>query len=149
VVGLIAGEGPLRPELEERVRATGAPVRLLGHLEPVGDLLEASDLLLVTSRREEMANVMLEALATGVPVISTPVGGARTALGAAPGEPPPGIVTPGFEPSAISGAVEALVAAPERRRTMADAARRRARERFDFDAMLDAWEALFSEVARP
>jgi glycosyltransferase involved in cell wall biosynthesis len=76
---LIAGDGPLRAELEQRaVRACVASrVRFIGGVAQ-GALVEyynAADALVLTSRREGMPNVVLEALACGTPVVATRVGG--------------------------------------------------------------------------
>ncbi len=140
---LIAGEGPERESLEELVGAldVGERVHFLGFRDDVGDVLAALDLLVLTSEREALANAMLEALAAGVPVVSTPVSGATEALEPlADGSEPGLIVDP--DPAALVDAVGALLDDPDRRERMAEAARRRARERFSVEAMLDAWEAV-------
>lgn len=79
---LIAGEGRRRAELENHARSEGVAdrVHFLGFRDDVGDVLSALDVLVVTSDRESLANAMLEALAAGVPVVSTPVSGAAEAL---------------------------------------------------------------------
>ena len=146
-VGLVAGDGPLRTELEAHARARGGRVRFLGHVDRVGDLLGASDLVLVTSRRESMSNAMLEAMAAGVPVVSTPVDGACEVLTPSPGDPAPGVVTDTFEVESIVAAADPLVRDGVLREAMGVAAARRAREQFGEEAMLDGWERLLQEVA--
>jgi glycosyltransferase involved in cell wall biosynthesis len=146
VVGLIAGEGPLRPELEARARVRDAPVRFLGHVDEVGNLLAAADVLLLTSDREGMANAMLEAMAAGLLVISTPVAGAREALEGTEDGVPPGRVTTGFEAEQLRRALEPLVADRVRREAMGRAAAVRAARRYGPAAMLDRWEALLRDL---
>lgn len=142
---IIAGEGEERANLETLAAELGITPRVhfLGHRTDTGDVLDAIDLFVVSSDREGLSNSMLEALAAGVPVVSTPVSGADDALepladGAAPGE----IV--GFSADEIAAALRRLLADPDRRPRMADAARRSAAERFGMDAMLARWEALLA-----
>jgi glycosyltransferase involved in cell wall biosynthesis len=72
---LIAGDGPLREELADRVEADGSNVVLLGHYDDIASLLGAADLALLTSAWEARALAAQEALLSGVPLISTRVGG--------------------------------------------------------------------------
>ncbi|HEV2147112.1 MAG TPA: glycosyltransferase [Longimicrobiaceae bacterium] len=140
---LVAGEGPERQALAALAAelGLGARVHFLGFREDVGDVLEALDLLLVTSDTEGLSNTMLEALAAGVPVVSTPVSGADEALDPLPDGRRPGLVV-GFTPEEVAAAVRELLADPARRAGMGSAARERAEERFGFERMLDRWEAV-------
>jgi glycosyltransferase involved in cell wall biosynthesis len=72
---LIAGEGPLRDELADRVKADSSNVVLLGHYDDIASLLGAADLVLLTSAWEARALAAQEALLSGVPLVSTRVGG--------------------------------------------------------------------------
>jgi len=72
---LIAGEGPLRDELADQVRADSSNVVLLGHYDDIASLLGAADLALLTSAWEARALAAQEALLSGVPLVSTRVGG--------------------------------------------------------------------------
>ena len=143
VHAVLAGDGPLREELESRAGAVGLSdrVRFLGHRDDVALVMDALDLLLITSDREGMAGAMLEALSRGVPVVSTDVSGAREGLEAGPGSEAPGLIT-GHETHQITAAVARLLGDAALRATMGRAARERYRERFSFDRMLDAWEAV-------
>lgn len=147
---ILAGDGEERGRLASLADALGiaARVHFLGHRTDTGDVLDAIDVFVVSSDREGLSNSMLEALAAGVPVVSTPVSGAEDALepladGTAPGE----IV--GFSEDEIASAHRRLLADPRRRAVMANAARRVATERFGMDAMLARWEALLAGTAPP
>ena len=78
---LIAGEGPLREELTARVDADGLNVALLGHYDDIASLLGAADLALLTSAWEARALAAQEALLSGVPLVSTRVGGIEELVG--------------------------------------------------------------------
>lgn len=147
VQGVIVGDGPLRAHLHERAARLGIAerVRFTGYLEAPWRALPAFDVLLVTSDRESMANVMLEALATGVPTVSTPVDGAREALLAPSGDA--GWVSPDFEPSSLTAALGPLLANRERLQGMAQQARRRHATLFTAEASAAAWESVLRQVA--
>jgi glycosyltransferase involved in cell wall biosynthesis len=74
---LIVGDGPLRSELEGRSRRLGLAdsVSFLGSRGDVPALYRSMDLMVSTSRWEGLSNVLLEAMAAGVPVVATRVGG--------------------------------------------------------------------------
>lgn len=78
----LVGEGPLRPELERQVEALGLQeiVRFTGVVAEVGRLYRESDLLLLTSDYEGTPNVVLEAMACGLPVVASRVGGVADVL---------------------------------------------------------------------
>ncbi len=147
---ILAGDGGERGSLEALASALGiAPrVHFLGHRVDTGDVLDAFDLFVVSSDREGLSNSMLEALAAGVPVVSTPVSGADDALepladGVRPGE----IV--GFSEEEISAALRRLLGDGGGLRSMGEAARKRAEERFGMGAMLERWEALLAGHGAP
>lgn len=74
---VIAGDGPTRPELAELVRTLGVEdrVRLLGERADIPLVLRALDLFVLPSVGEGISNAILEAMATGLPVVATRVGG--------------------------------------------------------------------------
>jgi glycosyltransferase involved in cell wall biosynthesis len=76
---VIAGDGPLRSALEEQARQLGIAdrVRFAGERRDIDTLLRAGSILWLTSRWEGMPNIVLEAMASGLPVITTDVGGVR------------------------------------------------------------------------
>lgn len=140
---LLAGEGEDRPALEALAREldVGGRVHFLGHLDAVGEVLAALDLFVLPSDREGLSSAMLEALAAGVPVVSTPVSGADEALGPLPDGRRPGVVV-GFGHREVAEAMRELLGDAARRAEMSAAARERAEERFGMEAMLDRWEAV-------
>jgi glycosyltransferase involved in cell wall biosynthesis len=112
---LIAGDGPLRDELQARIDADRLPVRLLGHRTDIADLLGAADLVVLPSRWEARALVAQEALRTGVPLLATAVGGVPELVGDA------ATLVPYDDADALSEAITDLLADPARRAELAAA----------------------------
>lgn len=81
IVGGGSAEGDDRPQLEAQVQALGlsSAVRFLGPVEPdrLARVLSAADLFVLATRNEGWANVFLEAMACGLPIVTTDVGGNR------------------------------------------------------------------------
>jgi glycosyltransferase involved in cell wall biosynthesis len=142
---LIAGDGPERTALARLAveLGIGDRVTLLGHRGAVGDVLDALDVFVVTSRVEGMSNAMLEALVAGVPVVSTPVSGATEALEPLADGGRPGLIVEPAE-NAVAARVSEVLADPAARARMSAAARVRARERFAWDDKLALWEEVLA-----
>jgi glycosyltransferase involved in cell wall biosynthesis len=139
---LLVGEGDEAERLRALARSLGVErrVHLAGFRSDVGDLLGAMDVFAVTSDREGLANAMLEAMAAGIPVVSTEVGGAREAL-VGGGDPPAGVIV-SRDGAGLGGALSRLLGEPALRETLGAAGRDRAARRFGADRFLDEWEAL-------
>ena len=143
---VLAGDGPEEEALRRTARKLGLGDRVtfLGHREAVGDVLDALDVFAVTSRTEGMSNAMLEALAAGVPVVSTPVSGAAEALEPLADGRRPGLVVEPDE-GAWADVLGRLLGDAEEREQMAGAARERAVARFAWEDKVARWEALLGE----
>ncbi len=135
---VLVGDGPLREAAEARAAALGIAGRVLftGRSADVGFWLSRMDALLLLSRIEGLPNALLEAQQAGVPVVTTPAGGAPEAL--RDGET--GFVLASAAAPSAEEAVAALlriIASGGRRGAMARAARRFATERFGLERMLE------------
>ena len=124
---ILAGDGPERAKLERDAAAAGLShrVRFLGvqpH-EALPALLAAADVMVLPTVSEGLANVWVEALACGTPVVTSDVGGAREVVD----RPEAGRLVP-REPGAVAEAVNDLLADPPRQ-----AAVRAAAERFSWE----------------
>jgi glycosyltransferase involved in cell wall biosynthesis len=111
----IVGEGPQRAVLQGRIDAGHLPVRLLGARDDLPELLAAADLVVLPSRWEGRAPIAQQALAAGVPLVATDVGGIPELVGEA------ARLVPYADPAALAAAVAELLAAPEQRAALAAA----------------------------
>jgi glycosyltransferase involved in cell wall biosynthesis len=143
---VIAGDGPERTALATLAEALGiaSRVHFLGQRDDPWTVYAVMDVMVVSSDREGMSNSMLEALATGVPVVSTPVSGAEEALAPFPDGSCPGVLLRGFDEQELAAELRALLHDPVALRRMGAAARNRAASEFDFDRMLDRWVAVLA-----
>lgn len=141
---LLVGEGPLRQELSAQIRRAGLSpnVHLVGWRNDVSQLLRAADCLVHAALWEGMPNVVLEAMAAGLPVIATRVEGVEELV--IPGET--GLIVPPKAPADLSQAIAQVAADPELRRRFGAAGQRRARDHFSWDATVAAYTELYSTL---
>lgn len=96
VILVLIGDGEHRKDLEALAQSLGVShrVRWLGHRDNAAELIAGLDLFVLSSHNEGMANVMLEAMAGGTPVIAAHISGVRTAIGNDGGRPMAGWTFP-------------------------------------------------------
>lgn len=126
-----------------RERGIGETVRFPGGRTDVPDLLRASDLFVHPSHEEGFSNAILEAMAAGLPVVATDVGGNPEAV--VDGET--GRLVPVRDPEAIAAALGELLADERLRRAMGESGRKRAMERFSLGRMVAEIESLYESCA--
>ena len=139
----IAGDGPLRSALEAELRALslGTEVRLLGFREDVNDLLRAADLFVVSSYLEGMGTATLDAMAAGLPVAATRVGGVPEIVS----DGLTGLLVPPRDPGALAEAITRLALDPELRARLGSGGRVKVLE-FSADRTEELTEALYAEI---
>jgi glycosyltransferase involved in cell wall biosynthesis len=145
-VYLFAGDGPMRGELEEAVRSRGfgEHVRMLGSRADVGDLLDASDLLVLPSELEGMPGCVIEAGMVGVPVVAYGVAGVpEVVVDGVTGS----VVAPGDREALAARALE-LLADEGRRRDLGRAAMERCRSLFDIHLIADRYAEVYAGAVR-
>jgi glycosyltransferase involved in cell wall biosynthesis len=138
---LIVGDGPERPALEAAIEKAGlgACVHLLGVRRDVRAIIDAADVVALSSLWEGLPMVLLEAQARARPVVATDVLG--TAAAVSPGET--ALLVPPGEPSALAGALVALLEDPARCAEMGAHGRALAVSRYSADVVARATVALY------
>jgi sugar transferase (PEP-CTERM/EpsH1 system associated) len=141
---VIAGDGPERPALDKQVAELGLgdAVRLLGNRRDVAQLLAECDVFVLSSIAEGMPVTVLEAMAAGLPVVSTDVGGVASVVtdGAT------GTLVRASDANALAAAMAAYAASTDRRRQHGAAGRARAVAHFSLAAMVSAYVRLYDEL---
>ncbi len=141
---VIAGEGPDRARLEALIRECGHGdrIRLLGHCTDTLALYHAMDLFVLSSVREGLPNVLLEAMALEVPVVATQVGGVPRLVQR---EENGLIVAPG-DLAALAAAISKLLGDNALRARLAAAGRRTIETRFSFARRMEEIRGVYDRV---
>ena len=140
-VFVVVGDGPERGALE---RMAGSPARVVmtGWRDDVGETLSALDVLALTSRSESAPNAALEAMAAGLPVVATRVGGTPEIVE----DEVTGLLAPSEDVAGLSERLTRLCRSAALRRMMGRRGRRRIEERFSMRRMVERYEALYEEL---
>ncbi len=138
---VIAGDGPLRAALLELRARLGldSDVVFAGYRDDVPRLLAAAELLVLSSRSEGLSIALVEAIARGVPIVATRVGGNDEVVG----HDENGLLVPAVDEPALAAAIERLAGDSALRDRFSRAARERFARRFRISAMIEAYQDLF------
>jgi glycosyltransferase involved in cell wall biosynthesis len=145
VLFLWAGDGTLMSEVEKRIEASGLKdnFNLLGWRNEVGELLAASDVLLLTSIYEGLPRVVLQAMAAGKPVVATSVSGTPEAVQSGVN----GFLHPAHETGAMAESLYQILSSPALAKALGLAGKSRLKGTFQIAAMLKAIEKVYAKVA--
>ena len=141
---LLAGDGDLREAAEAQARSLGMgdKVRFLGRRGDVAALLGASDAFVLASLWEGNPLAVMEAMASGLPVVVTSVGGVPELVE----HELSGILVPPGDAPALSAGMMRVAADQLLRRSYGARAAKRAKERFDHRVMVSAYERLYERL---
>jgi glycosyltransferase involved in cell wall biosynthesis len=142
---LIAGDGPLRPEIERL--AMGANVldrfRFLGMRKDVPALMAAADGYVMPSAWEGLPMVLLEAAGSGLPIVATNVGGNSEIVR----DDVSGYLVPPSNPTALAEALQKMEdALPSSRAAMGSAGRAFVIQKYSLSSVLDEWECVYGSL---
>jgi glycosyltransferase involved in cell wall biosynthesis len=143
---VFVGDGPLRGELERQVSrpVPRRDVTFTGVVSDVPSLVRAMDIAVIPSEAEGMSNAMLEAMACGLPVVATDVGGAREVVGS---DGKAGVVVPAGSSGALADAMAGLAASAGLRNEIGAAARALIEGRYDIRRVAAQYLSLYAELA--
>lgn len=143
---LLVGGGPLHDALVARIRELKLDGRalLLGERPDVAALMKAADLLVAPSLREGMSNVILEAMALGLPVLATRVGGTPEVIE----DGRHGVLVDPTDTQALGDAMLQLIDDPVRRQAIGQAGRQKVLEQYSPPAMVSAMLKEYSRVSQ-
>jgi glycosyltransferase involved in cell wall biosynthesis len=137
LIGMIVGDGPERAAVE--AAASGEPaIHFLGHRNDVPSLMKAADIFVLTSEYEALPMAILEALAAGLPVVTTSAGDVSSIVIHGVN----GWLVPPSDTRAIASRLVELAAEPDARAAMGAAGRALHRSRWDAEEMIDRYAQL-------
>lgn len=143
---LIVGDGPMRAEVDALVQQKGVTeqVWIAGARNDIPALMQAMDIFILPSKAEGISNTILEAMASGLPVVATDVGGNPELV--VPGST--GVLVPPQDATAMAHAIEQYLLQPQLIATHGQAGRKRIEMEFSMEAMVNRYMAVYDEVMR-
>ena len=142
---LICGNGSLQPEMTQLAQELGIAghIRFLGLRRDIPELMNAADGYLMSSETEGLPMVLLQASATGLPIVATNVGGNPEVIE----DLRTGFIVPAGEPDSFADAMNRLAALPvQKRRSMGLAGRANTVAKFDSKHVFDRWVELYGDL---
>lgn len=143
---VVVGEGSQRYQLEALIEKLGltGQVRLLGNRNDVPSILPEFDIFVLSSIAEGMPGVLLEAMAAGLPVVATDVGGVSEVVLPAN----TGLLVTAGNPRELATALAKYVSDEELRKCHGQAGRERVTSKFSLDNMVSAYIGLYDELLK-
>lgn len=138
---VMVGEGPLRRESLTILEAAGLAelAWLPGERNDIPDIMRGLDCFVLPSLGEGISNTILEAMASGLPVIATAVGGNPELVL----EGHTGHLVPAADPSALASTIAELAKTPEKAHAMGNAGRKRIEAQFSMTAMVNSYMQVY------
>jgi glycosyltransferase involved in cell wall biosynthesis len=145
---VLAGDGPLRDELEREAKTLGIGDRVifLGDRRDIPAVMASLDVAVLTSDSESLSNVILEAMAAGLPVVAYRVGGNPELVSSDDGKLQRGELISAGDEAGFAAAVEHLLATPSMRAQFGQNARKFAEEHFGLENVRACYEACYRSL---
>jgi glycosyltransferase involved in cell wall biosynthesis len=141
---VIAGDGPLRPAVEQWAGKPAAEAVYLGHVESVNEVYKNADIVVIPSRSEGQSLTALEAMSYGLPVIACSVGGLREVIL----DTVTGLLIPPESPQELGAAICLLGQNKAMRADMGTHARARVATSYSLESMLERTRQVYEVCAR-
>lgn len=143
---VMVGEGPLRAQAQAVLEAAGVAhlAWLPGERSDVPDIMRGLHAFALPSLAEGISNTILEAMASGLPVVATDVGGNADLVV----QGHTGCLVPPADPQAMAHQLVALAAKPEQARAMGQAGRQHVLTHFSMQAMVDTYQRMYDQQLR-
>jgi len=141
---VMIGDGVLRQLALSLLETAGLGdvVWLPGERDNVPELLGAMDVFVLPSLAEGISNTILEAMATGLPVVATNVGGNSELVA----DGSTGLLVPRSDPDALAAAIRCYVETPDLRRRHGENARKRCEAEFSITTMVNNYQVLYESL---
>ena len=142
---VMVGEGPLRAKAQGILEAAGVAdlAWLPGERSDVADIMRGLHAFALPSLAEGISNTILEAMASGLPVIATAVGGNADLVQ----QPETGVIVPAANVDAMARELVRLANDPENSREMGRSGRQRVLDRFSMQAMIATYQGVYDNMA--
>jgi sugar transferase (PEP-CTERM/EpsH1 system associated) len=143
---VMVGEGPLRAQAQAVLDAAGMAdlAWLPGERSDVADVMRGLHAFALPSLAEGISNTILEAMASGLPVVATAVGGNADLVQ----EPRTGFMVPAADPRAMAARLVELASDPDCAAAMGRAGRARVTARFSLQAMISTYQSVYDQQSR-
>ena len=141
---LIVGQGELRDDLEKNIQELkeGERIKLLGVRRDIPQLINAADAYIMSSAWEGLPMVLLEASATGLPIVATDVGGNREIVQ----DGSSGIIVSAKDSEALCDAMQNIMGlSVSSRNAMGQAGRNYVQSNYSYQRVIEMWENLYLE----
>ena len=141
---IMVGDGALREPARSILEAAGLAQAawLPGEREDVPEILRALDVFVLPSLAEGISNTILEAMASGLPIVATDVGGTAELVD----QGQTGFLVPRGEPGVLADAIRVYVDNPDLRRLHGDNARKRSEDEFSIDTMVQRYQDVYDDL---
>lgn len=143
---ILVGDGPMRDRLEQLVNKLGISEHtwITGDRSDIPDILRLFDVFVLPSLGEGISNTILEAMATGLPIVATNVGGTPELVD----HDINGYLVQSGDSDRMGSYICRLVQSEEQRKTMGQASLERVRHRFDWNRTVESYLAVYDELLR-
>jgi glycosyltransferase involved in cell wall biosynthesis len=140
----LVGDGDLRESIETQVQAMGLSgyVQILGFRNDIAEILADSDIFVLASHWEGLPGSIMEAMASGLPVVATHVGGIPELVL----EGSTGFLVPPSDPPALASALDELLRSPKVRKFMGDSGRQRILREFSLEEKAREQGRVYAEL---